>query len=166
MKKSIAMLFAALLASSLSFADSSHDNGNGNDDCVLGGNCSSGSTVGPQGPTGQNGINGQTGVNGKDGVDGKDGKDGKDATTSYHGADLNADIAVRLFDTRYVQGQVFTVYTFGQRQGQDVFGNGQNSSYGARIVIKLGSSYEERRLDAQQKEIDSLKAALLTSKHK
>jgi hypothetical protein len=115
-------------------------------------------TNGLNGPQGVAGSNGKNGANGTNGTNGKDGKDGKDASTAFKGTDLALDVAVRLADFRYLQVQAFDQYVFGSTPGSDVFGQGRNSTIGARIVIKLGKSYEERLLEAQKRKLDALEA--------
>ncbi len=159
--KKLFVVLAVLGMVSPAFANCGNDNGNGN-------GCSNDGTPGPQGPTGPqgpvgstgaNGNNGLSGSNGTNGVDGKDGKngtngkDGRDTSYSFRGTDLTLDAAVRLLDTQYVQLQAYNVYVFGSHPGDDVFGNGHNSTIGARILIKLGSSYEEREIARLRKQL-------------
>jgi len=147
------------------FANCGNDNGNGN-------GCSGSGTpgpTGPQGPQGQAGLNGSNGTNGQNGVNGQNGsngvagtpgKDGKDTSAAFHGTDLAADVAVRLVDTKYFEVQVYDVYVFGSTPGSDVFGNGHNSTIGGRFVFKLGSSYEDRRIEALNAKLSALEARL------
>ena len=118
---------------------------------------------GPQGAAGKNGTNGVNGVNGTNGLNGtngKDGKNGSDANAQWKGTDLAADVAVRLFDTKYVQVQAYDTYVFGSEPSQDVLGAGHNQTIGTRVIFKIGKSYEERRLEAQEREIKALEAVL------
>src|SRR6267154_3294514 len=130
------------------FANCGNDNGNGN-------GCSNNGAVGPQGPAGANGSNGTNGTNGNNGINGANGAsgtngtngtNGKDATTSFHGTSLVLDAAVRLYDGKRIQLQAFDTYVLGSHSGQDVIGDGMNTTVGMRVVFKLGSSYEEREI--------------------
>jgi hypothetical protein len=64
---------------------------------------------------------------------------------------LMADVGVRLLDTKK-----YTVGLFDEYDGT----NQRNFAYGARIVYKLGKSYEEKTLEAQKKQIDNQAAEL------
>jgi len=110
--------------------------------------------VGAQGSAGVAGKNGAAGVNG---TNGKDGKNGQDATPSWHGTDIVGGVAVRLYDHKYFQVQAFDDYTFGSAKGQDVLGDGRNTTIGARVLFKLGRSYEEKLIDAQALELRQLR---------
>lgn len=132
--------------------------GNGPDGAGLG--CSG--QEGPQGDPGQpgiNGVDGQNGTNGIDGVNGKDGKDGKSPSSRVE-SKLVLDTAVRLYDGKRVQLQAFNTFGMGRHNGQDLLDDGHNMMFGARIVFKLGSSYEERLLAKQAAQIEALQAAL------
>lgn len=131
------------------FANCGNGNGNGN-------GCSD--NQGPQGPAGQdglNGTNGTDGVNGTNGTNGKDGRNGTDAQVD-RSAKLALDAAIRLYDGKYVQLQAFNIYTPSRKDKQDVIGDGQNFMFGARVVFKLGKSYEERRIDELEKKLKLL----------
>lgn len=148
---------------SLSYANCGNDNGNGNGCSGNTGNQGPTGPQGPQGPAGNNGTNGTNGVNGKDGTNGTNGVNGATGATGatgadnngdisrYRGTNLSLDVAVRLFDTKYVQGQVFDTYVVGSHPGDDVFAQGYNSQIGLRIVFKLGKSYEEREIEKLKK---------------
>jgi hypothetical protein len=144
-----------VLGVSVAQANCGNDNGNGN-------GCSD--IVGPQGPAGTNGTNGINGVdgvngsNGTNGINGKDGTNGKDLRAP--GAALVIDAAVRLYDGKRIQVQAFNTYQLDRRPQHDVLGGGTNMMFGARVVFKLGSSYEERVLAAQEKRIKQLEALL------
>jgi len=160
MKKAIIISVVLFAIPALGLA-TNEGNGNGN-----GGPEGNEGIIGPQGPTGPqgqpgpNGSNGANGVNGPIGVNGKDGKNGIDASTQFKGTDLALDAAVRIIDVKYLQVQAFDTYVFGSTPGSDVFGQGHNSTIGARIVIKLGKSYEERLLEKQALELKALEARL------
>lgn len=202
--KKLILLLAALLALSPARADSDHNNGNGNDDCILGGSCSGGSQ-GPKGDKGDSGEPGEPGANGRDGAPGQDGRDGtpgengrdgapgqngeqgpkgdkgnngndgqngekgekgdkgdrgnrgitgtngKDGKNARARTQIIGEVGVRVFDTKRFQGQVFNAYDLRQ---------GHNAQAGARLLLKLGKSYEEKRIIAQERELAILKASL------
>lgn len=131
-------------------------NGNGNGNGCSGEQGPQG-PEGPQGPAGSDGQDGLNGTNGKDGVKGDKGDTGAPADTS---AKLVLDTAVRLYDGKRLQLQLFNVYALDRHVGHDVLGGARNHMFGARIVLKLGTSYEERQIAKQQKEIDALKRLL------
>lgn len=86
--KKLILVAGALFIASTAFADSDHNNGLGNDDCILGLiGCS-----GPQGPKGDKGDKGDTGQpgvlgsNGRDGAPGQDGRDGEPGSNGRDGA--------------------------------------------------------------------------------
>ncbi len=119
-----------------------NDNGNGN-------GCSG--QEGPQGPAGHDGLNGTNGSNGQNGTNGKNGVNGSDSANT--GVLLVADTAVRLYDGKYTQVQIFNVYAFSRNQGDNVVGAGHNDMFGMRFVFKLGSSYEEREIARLRKQL-------------
>src|SRR4029077_15050760 len=136
-------------------------NGGGN-----GGPEDNGGVQGPAGPQGPQGLPGQPGTPGNNGINGQPGKDsivpganGKDGsnadtrTNYWRGTDLVGDFALRLYDGKRVQVQIFDVYAFGSEPSQDVVGAGRNLMVGGRIVFKLGKSYEESELEKLKKEI-------------
>ena len=123
------------------------------------------------GPQGNPGLNGSNGTNGTDGVNGTNGANGANGTNGTNGKDgvspkvdnsakLVVDAAVRLYDGKRVQLQLFDTYALDRQQGHDVLGDGRNMMFGTRIVFKLGSSYEERELAKQSAEISALRAQL------
>jgi hypothetical protein len=61
------------------------------------------------------------------------------------------DMNVRILDAKK--------YTVGFFDTWDV-SNGRNFAFGARLTYKLGSSYEERQLEKQQKQIEALQRVL------
>ena len=169
MKRLLVMVLLSSLVS-LSYANCGNDNGNGEGcegNTIVGSQGPTG-PIGPQGPSGSNGSNGQNGSNGSNGQDGKNGNNGKDGKDGKNGSApdglndtrLVADTALRLYDGKRVQWQVFNIYAFGSRPGQDVFGNGKNQSYGVRVIFKLGSSYEERELESLKAQVKLLTSAL------
>lgn len=172
MKHVLTAVITMFLLTGPAFANCGNDNGNGN-------GCNGGQQgpQGPQGPKGDKGDQGNPGhdgSNGHDGTNGSSGNAGKDGNTGAKGdkgdpganakvddsAKLVLDTAVRLYDGKRFQLQLFNVYGLDRRQSHDVVGSGRNVMFGARIVLKLGTSYEERLLAKQQKEIDSLKRLL------
>ncbi len=148
MKRKYAIVLVAMLGlAGMSYANCGNDNGNGN-------GCS-----GNEGPAGPIGATGPQGTDGQAGANGKDGRNGTDAQVDNH-AKLVLDTAIRLYDGKRVQVQAFNVYQPSRVSGQDVLGDGKNFMFGARIVLKLGSSYEERLLQAQKAQIEALQAAV------
>lgn len=133
------------------WANCGNDNGNGN-------GCSgNGDTVGPVGPQGPSG---NAGPQGNAGQNGKDGKDGLNAVDARPGAQLVGELAIRLIDTKRWQVQAFDSYHFDDSPGHDLVLDGSNAVYGMRLVLKLGSSHEERLIEAQDRKIAALEAAL------
>lgn len=147
--KKLIMLLAMMSLAGVASANCGNGNGNGN-------GCTG--PQGPQGPAGQDGLNGTNGTNGTNGVDGVNGKDGRDGTDAQvdRSAMLALDTAVRLYDGKYIQLQAFNIYQPSRKQSQDVIGDGRNFMFGARVVFKLGKSYEERRIDELEKKLKLL----------
>lgn len=104
--------------------------------------------VGPQGPAGKNGTNGTNGVNGVNGKAGINGVNGQNAQDESS-VSMAVDTAVRLYDSKYIQLQAFNMYA-----GRD------GDTFGARLVVKLGSSYEERQLKALRLQLDALRGII------
>ncbi len=143
-----AMIAAVLLGLSMPvLANCGNGNGNG-EGCENGGG-----SQGPQGPAGQNGSNGTNGTNGKDGKNGM-------TPQVDSSAKFALDTAVRLYDGKRVQVQAFNIYTPSRVNNQDTLGDGKNFMFGARVVLKLGPSYEEGLIERQQRDIKALEAAL------
>lgn len=61
------------------------------------------------------------------------------------------EAAIRLYDAKYLSIEAFDDYDAT---------NGRNFAVGTKVTLKLGKSYEEKRIDAQDKEIRALKALL------
>jgi len=114
---------------------------------------------GEVGATGQDGTKGDTGENGEEGKDGDVGKEGKKGTKGDKGKqgiqgeqgkgledryELIGE--VRLFDTKRTTWSVYAGHDF----------NNDVNIIGAKCVVKIGRSYEERRLDELEKKIDAL----------
>lgn len=169
MNKLIIALGVLLLASPI-MADNEHGhkhghhNGHHNHNGTNGTNGLNG-TDGLNGTNGTNGINGLSGMSGSNGVDGKDGtsgKDGKDGVnaTVDDSAKLVLDTAIRLYDGKRFQWQVFNVYSLNRVADHDVIGDGRNMMFGARVIFKLGKSYEEQRIEEQDKKIQLLEKLL------
>jgi len=150
LKWAVRLLLAVIIGSACAM----YAQANCGNDKDVGNGCSGG--TGPQGPQGNPGANGANGTNGSNG---QNGKDGKDASTQFLGANLVGDFAVRLYDGKRIQLQAFDTYIFGSTPGSDVFGNGQNMMIGGRVVLKLGSSYEEHELEKLRREIRALQRA-------
>ncbi len=151
--KKLVMLGMLLGIGTFAYANCGNDNGNGQ-------GCSN--SQGPTGPQGLAGLNGTDGTNGTNGVNGKDGKDGKNGSDAQvdNSAKLVLDTAIRLYDGKRVQVQAFNTYMLNRQESKDVIGDGRNMTFGARIVFKLGSSYEERMLEKQADQIKALESAL------
>ena len=159
MKTFLVLVFAGIIGVS-AHADVDHNNGHGNDGCIRGGNCGQ-TNQGPKGDTGEQGPKGDKGDAGVAGSDGKDGKAGVDGQRGRDGVDSRrlampvvGEIAARLYDHRYFQLQGFYGYDFR---------NQVNHVAGARILLKIGTSWEERRLDLLQRRIRQLE--LLANKY-
>ncbi len=134
----------------IAYANCGNDNGNGN-------GCSGDQILSFSGISDALAVNGTNGTDGVNGKDGKDGVKGQDADTH---ATMVLDTAVRLYDGKRIQVQAFNVYRFSRTQGDNVIERGQNFSFGARVIFKLGSSYEERLLASQDEKIKRLEASL------
>lgn len=124
----------------------------------------------PQGATGAQGVQGITGTSGTTGIQGQAGKTGAQGATGTNGvngtngingtnaavddsAKLVGDVALRLYDGKRVQLQLFDAYGFSFQTNE-----GKNMMYGMRVVFKLGKSYEERQLEKLQKQVELLEA--------
>lgn len=102
---------------------------------------------GQNGHDGKDGTNGRNGEKGADGQDGKDGTDAKPADDLEHRLSVNVGAQVRWYDWKHI------ALASGYRY--DV--NHQGHTVDALIVqIKIGKSYEERRLAELQKRLDRL----------
>lgn len=110
-------------------------------------------TVGPQGDKGDIGQNGEQGIAGSDGKNGEKGKTGDKGQQGIQGpqgkgledrVELIGEI--RILDTRKTTWSVYA--------GRD-FNNNANI-VGAKVVYKLGKSYEESRLDNLEKKLNLL----------
>lgn len=97
--------------------------------------------TGPQGPMGPAGPRGATGLQGKAGLDGENGRDGGAETAYVAGAD------VRVADTKHVALHLFDDYDVRARH---------NHAVGARLVFKVGESYEMGVIAAQESRVDGL----------
>lgn len=107
--------------------------------------------TGNTGSKGDTGSIGKSGNDGKNGKDGKNGLDGKDASIDHH-LFLNAGLSLRWYDWKHVSLTSGYRYDF----------NHYNHTVDMLVVnIKLGKSYEQRELEAQKKEIESLRRMLL-----
>lgn len=140
-----------VLLTGIGFANCGNGNGNGN-------GCSE--EQGPAGLDGTNGTDGSDGLNGTDGQSGKDGNNGKDGRNADTRVMPVLDTALRIYDGKYIQLQAFNVLRLADHNKRALGGSTEFMA-GARIVIKLGRSYEERLLETQQKEINALKQILL-----
>lgn len=164
MKTALAFVITMFILTGSVYANCGNGNENGNGNGCQGGQGSVG-PQGPQGNPGQNGSNGNDGANGSNGADGKDGNTGAkgdkgDTGASAKvddGAKLVVDAAIRLYDGRWLQLQLFNMYGLDQREHHDVLGGGRNLVFGARLVFKPWKSHEERLLERQQRDIDALR---------
>jgi hypothetical protein len=157
MKKLVIMIALVMSVGTLAKANCGNDKGVGNGCSNLGQPGQPGQPGGVGGQGGQGGV-GQDGLNGATGPQGVAGKNGTDAQVD-NSAKLVVDTAVRLYDGKYVQLQAFNTYAFDRHDAHDVseeFHNSRNFMFGARIVLKLGKSYEERLLEKQDTQIKSL----------
>ncbi len=144
--KKIMMVMVLMSLTGMSYANCGNDNGNGN-------GCSGNvGPQGPQGPSGQDGLNGTNGNNGTNGKDGRNGVDGKNASTRVMPV---LDTALRIYDGRFVQLQAFNVLRLADHNKRALEGSTEFMA-GARVVFKLGQSYEERRIDALEKKLKAL----------
>lgn len=160
--KRLLTLMVMMSLTGVVFANCGNDNGNGNGCSGQQGPKGDKGDTGPAGLNGSDGKDGQSikgdaGQNGENGAAGKDGRNGTDAQVD-RSAKLVLDTAVRLYDGKYVQLQAFNVYQLSRKHSQDVIGDGNNFMFGARVVFKLGRSYEERRLDELEKKLRTLGA--------
>ncbi len=161
--KKLGIIFAMLSLSGrmtgFSYANCGNNNGNGN-----GCNGNDGGSIGPTGPQGPVGNNGTNGMDGKDGKNGAMGAVGTQGPNHIDPrmteARLGLDTAIRLYDGKRFQWQVYNVYSPSLHTSEDVLGEGRNMQFGVRLVFKLGKSYEEAMLETQIKQIKALEAAL------
>lgn len=148
MKKLLTVVFAvALVGPSIAFAHGGGDD-DGGSSCPTCTTCPVGATGaaginGTNGTNGTNGINGINGVNGAAGINGQDGKDAETHTKLIGGVD------VRLLDYQHIAIHAFDDYNLR---------DGHNDSIGARVVVKLGQSWEERQMAIMQKQINDLRS--------
>jgi hypothetical protein len=135
-------------------ADSDHNNGNGNDDCVHSGNC--GGTQGPKGDKGADGLNGTSGLNGARGSTGEAGNNGKDGLNGSNASInnnlfLNIGAGVRWYDWKYVSlhsGYRYDILHY-------------NHTVDAMVIeLKLGKSYETRQQEKLEARIKLLERIL------
>lgn len=109
---------------------------------------------GNTGATGSKGDQGIVGAKGETGDAGKDGRDGKDANVETR---MGAGVVVKIAQERYFDVESFVDYDITY---------GKVDFFGMRVVVKPGKSYEQRKLEKQQKEIDNLRAELYSVKSK
>jgi hypothetical protein len=144
MKK--ALVLAGLLGVALPL-HANCGNGNGNGEGCEGG----GSNQGPAGANGTNGTNGAAGANGSNGLN---------ASESGPKRALQGEIDVRLLDTKHTALYAFNSYGFDDSPTHDTVLDGRNATYGVKLVLKLGRSYEEGLIARQDAKIKGLEAAL------
>lgn len=60
---------------------------------------------------------------------------------------------IRIYDAKHVSAMVYDAYDAT---------NGRNFAVGIKVMLKLGKSYEETKIEEQQKELDKLKELLYT----
>jgi hypothetical protein len=102
------------------------------------------------------GNDGADGAQGEQGIQGIQGQPGQQGTISRDKTVAVVDTAIRLYDGKRIQFQAFNTYAIGRQHGQDVLKDGHNFMFGARIVYKLGASYEEKLLAEQNRKIEAL----------
>jgi hypothetical protein len=96
---------------------------------------------GKDGVKGDTGLKGDVGDKGEKGIQGTQGKQGKGLEDRYEVIG-----EVRLFDTRKTAWSIYA--------GRDF--NNDNNIFGAKVTIKLGKSYEEKRLDELEAKINNM----------
>lgn len=148
--KKITLIVTFLFVSGLVYANCGNggDNGNG-----CSGNSGSQGPQGPEGPAGKDGQNGVNGTNGTNGTNGNNGVNGAIGPQNPIKSMLIAGLEVRLFDTKRLSLFAFDDYQLDPQPSHDLFSGARNNSYGARLVIKLGSSYEEREIEKLRNEL-------------
>ena len=118
--------------------------------------------AGPQGTTGEQGSAGQDGAIGPEGVAGEEGKAGDKGSQGDTGEKGQQGIEgpqgqglqdrveligeVRVLDTKRTTWSIYA--------GRDV--NNGVGIYGAKVTVKLGRSYEERRLDELEAKLNMM----------
>ena len=154
LRKSLTVVLSLLLSLGMGLA---HADG-GDDDGGSQGPQGVQGPVGPQGPQGSSGQNGTNGVNGQAGATGIQGPKGNigaqgpqgepgNAANINNNLFLNVGATVRWYDMKYV--------SFSSGYRYDV--NHYTSTVDMLMVnIKLGRSYEDRRLDKLQKTLDAV----------
>lgn len=106
--------------------------------------------TGAAGTTGTTGSQGQQGVKGNDGKDGTNGLNGKDANIDGH-TFINVGAMVRWYDWKNVSLNSGYRYDF----------NHNEHTVDAMIIqIKLGKSFEDRKVSALQDRVDRLERLL------
>ncbi len=114
--------------------------------------------TGATGATGNNGVDGANGAKGDKGDTGAKGDKGDKGDKGQAGSNANtktvggAELDLRVLSTKHFQVNLFDLYTAG-----DV---SHNAMMGIKFQVNLGKSYEEVRLDKQEKEILQLRMAL------
>lgn len=110
-------------------------------------------TDGVDGATGPQGVQGAQGVKGDKGDTGKQGLPGLNGLNATAPAiDPRLDVEVREYDAKH--WSVSSYASFGMQNATSRYIVGQ------KLVLKLGTSYEGRLLEAQAKEIERLKRLL------
>jgi hypothetical protein len=103
--------------------------------------------IGQSGKDGLNGEQGLSGVNGQDGKNGTDGKDGKKGEQGEIGKGLKdqykAGIELRILDTKHTTWSTYMNRDF----------NNKTNEIGVKVTIKLGKSYELRRIEELEKKL-------------
>ena len=112
------------------------------------GNTGSDGLAGNKGDTGLQGIAGKQGIKGnigKKGERGIKGNTGKGLKNQYIGS-----IGVRLWDCQKHSAEIYYGYDF----------NNNNNIFEARIIIKFGKSYLDRKLEILEKKIKKLEITI------
>lgn len=86
---------------------------------------------------------------GEDGIDGRDGVNGSNGSDAELETRFTAGVEARVFDHKHFSINIFDDYDLR---------DGFNERIGARVVFKIGSSYEGREIEKLQEQINYLKS--------
>jgi hypothetical protein len=90
---------------------------------------------------GEDGEDGQDGVNGTNGLNGIDGRNGIDYN---HRTGVGVEGVVRLYDGKRTSLELFDTYDVRARY---------NHFFGARFTVKIGKSYQDRRIEELERQV-------------
>ena len=102
---------------------------------------------GQSGDNGINGIDGLSGVDGRDGVNGLNGQNGFNGLNGKDAESIDSDIektgimmgfSLRILDTKRFSVNLFDTYNIRREK---------NDAVGVNVMFKLGTSYEERKIE-------------------